>query len=81
MPQSSARVWLHVVFSTKNRHGYLKHDGFRDEMFRMLGHHAKQIDCLPLRVGRAFVQAGCPFRSRSSLTALPLLRGLLHHSA
>src|SRR5262245_23408108 len=51
MPQSLARIWLHVVFSTKERRGYLQHDGFREEMFHMLGHHVKQADCVPVRTG------------------------------
>ena len=39
MPQSLARVWLHLVFSTKDRRAYLQRDDFREEMFQMLGHH------------------------------------------
>jgi REP-associated tyrosine transposase len=51
MPQSLARIWLHIVFSTKERRAYLQNAEIRDEMFRMLGHHAKQADCPPARVG------------------------------
>ena len=51
MPQSLSRVWLHLVFSTKDRRAYLQRDDFRDEMFRMLGHHVEQAGCVPLRVG------------------------------
>ena len=51
MPQSLARVWLHVVFSTKERRAFLQKDTFRDEMFRMLSHHVEQIGCTPLRTG------------------------------
>jgi putative transposase len=51
MPQSLSRIWLHVVFSTKDRRAYLQNAQVRDEMFRMLGHHAKEVDCPPARVG------------------------------
>ncbi|MFN0197612.1 MAG: transposase [Planctomycetaceae bacterium] len=54
MPQSLACVWLHVVFSTKECHAYLQHAGFRDEMFRMIGHHVEQIGCVPIRVGGCY---------------------------
>ena len=37
MPQSLARIWLHIVFSTKERRAYLQNADIRDEMFRMLG--------------------------------------------
>ena len=33
MPQSLAQVWLHVVFSTKDRRAFLQNAEFRDEMF------------------------------------------------
>ncbi len=51
MPQSLARVWVHLVFSTKERRAYLQNADLRDEMFRMLGYHAKQVACPPARVG------------------------------
>lgn len=51
MSQSLSRVWLHLVFSTKDRRAYLQRDDFRDEMFRMLSHHVEQIGCVPLRSG------------------------------
>jgi putative transposase len=51
MPQSLARIWLHIVFSTCERRAYLQNDDLRDEMFRMLGHHAKEAGCPPARIG------------------------------
>jgi putative transposase len=51
MPQSLARIWLHIVFSTKERRAYLQNETIRDEMFRMLGHHASEAGCPPARVG------------------------------
>ena len=51
MPQSLARIWLHVVFSIKDRCTYLLDDGFRDELFRMIGRQVKQIGCVAVRTG------------------------------
>ncbi len=51
MPQSLSRVWLHLVFSTKNRRAYLQKDKFREEMFRMLSYHVEQMGCTPVRAG------------------------------
>jgi putative transposase len=51
MPQSLARIWLHIVFSTKERRVYLQNEEIRDEMFRMLGYHATAAGCPPARVG------------------------------
>jgi putative transposase len=36
MPQSLAKVYLHVIFSTKNRDPLLA-DAWRDELFRVIG--------------------------------------------
>jgi putative transposase len=51
MPQSLARIWLHIVFSTGERRAFLQNAELREEMFRMLGYHAKEAGCPPVRVG------------------------------
>jgi REP element-mobilizing transposase RayT len=51
MPQSLAQVWLHLVFSTKERRPFLQDDVFREEMFRMLSHHVKESKCVSASVG------------------------------
>ena len=47
MSQSLSQVWLHIVFSTKDRKTFLKDAKFRDEMFRMLSHHVEEVGCYP----------------------------------
>ena len=51
MSQSLSQVWLHLVFSTKDRRAYLQNEDFRQEMFRMLGHHVKEAGCFPKLAG------------------------------
>ena len=51
MLQSQAQVGLHVVFSTKNRRAYLEEPDFRDQMFRLLAHHVKEVGCVVAIVG------------------------------
>lgn len=51
MPQSLAQVWLHLVFSTRERRPFLQDVGFRDEMFRMLAHHVKESNFVSASVG------------------------------
>ncbi|HBE69955.1 MAG TPA: IS200/IS605 family transposase [Planctomycetaceae bacterium] len=51
MPQSLAQVWLHFVFSTKDRRLYLQNDEFRVEMFQMLAHQIKELGCTCASVG------------------------------
>ena len=51
MPQSLAQVWLHLVFSTKERQPFLQDEQFQAEMFRMLAHHVKETGCVSASVG------------------------------
>jgi putative transposase len=51
MPQSLARIWLHIVFSTSERRAYLQNEGTREELLRMLGYHANEMNCPVVRVG------------------------------
>ncbi len=51
MPQSLAQVYLHLVFSTKNRQPLLADRDLRDEMHRYLGGTCTELGCPILRVG------------------------------
>jgi len=50
MPQSLAKVYIHAIFSSKNREPLL-HDEWRDELFNVLGGTANNLDCQSLIVG------------------------------
>ena len=45
MPQSFAQVYLHLVFSTKERRPWLHDKAIRDEMHRLLGGTCNSLDC------------------------------------
>lgn len=51
MPQSLAKVLLHVVFSTKNRYPFLRRKEARDVMSGYLVGTLRSIDCPSLQVG------------------------------
>ncbi len=51
MPQSLAQVWLHIIFSTKDRRPFLQDESIRDQMFRMLAHKTKEANCVCATVG------------------------------
>jgi putative transposase len=50
MPQSLARVILHVVFSTKNREPFLTNP-IRVELFPYFASVLKDHDCVPIQIG------------------------------
>ncbi|MCG8650944.1 MAG: IS200/IS605 family transposase [Pirellulales bacterium] len=51
MPQSLARMWNHLVFSTKERRAYLQNAEIRDELFHMLSHKVNEIGCTAMQSG------------------------------
>jgi REP element-mobilizing transposase RayT len=51
MSQSLAQVYLHLVFSTKERRPFLHDPAIRDEAHKYLGGTCNNLDCPVLRVG------------------------------
>src|SRR6267378_4224644 len=51
MPQSLSAVYIHLVFSTKDRRPLLRDRPTRDALHSYLGGVSKQLDCPPILVG------------------------------
>ena len=51
MPHSLSAVYIHLVFSTKNREPAFRDQQLRQEMHAYLGGVSKQLECPPLLVG------------------------------
>ena len=51
MPQSLSRVYLHLVFSTKDRQPWLKHADLRNHLHSYLAATLKNLDSNPVEVG------------------------------
>lgn len=50
MAQSLSKVYVHIVFSTKNRQPLIN-DNIRDVLFEYIGGICKGLECNPLKVG------------------------------
>lgn len=51
MPQSLSVVYLHLVFSTKDRRPWLRDRQIREALHGHLGEVSKRLDCPPILVG------------------------------
>ena len=51
MAQSLAKILIHTIFSTKDRHPFLREKSLREELHRYLGGILANHDCQPLIVG------------------------------
>ena len=51
MPQSLARILLHIIFSTKNRESYFIDQAIRQDLHAYLAATANHLGCQTIRVG------------------------------
>src|SRR6185436_17709352 len=51
MPQSLSAVYIHLVFSTKERRPFLRDKGIREKLHGQVGAISKALECPPLLVG------------------------------
>lgn len=51
MPQSLSAVYIHLVFSTKHRHPFLRDKSLREDLHSFLGGTSKTLECPPVVVG------------------------------
>jgi REP element-mobilizing transposase RayT len=51
MPQSLSVVYIHLVFSTKDRRPLLRDKPTRETLHAYLGGISKQLDCAPIQIG------------------------------
>ena len=51
MPQSLSAVYIHLVFSTKERRPFLRDEAIRQSLHAYLASVSKQLECPPLKVG------------------------------
>ena len=61
MPQSLSALYVHLVFSTKNRRPFLHDSIKRESLHGYLGSISKNLDCPPLLVGGAEDHVLCRF--------------------
>ena len=51
MPQSLSAVYIHLVFSTKNRQPFLRDKVIRTRLHAQLGGISKTLGCAPILTG------------------------------
>src|SRR5579884_300150 len=51
MPQALSAVYVHLVFSTKERRPYFRNIGDREALHSFLGSASKELDCAPILIG------------------------------
>ena len=81
MPQSLAQVYLHIVFSTKNRTAFLQDKLLRDELHRYLGGTCGNLDSPSLGVGGVEDHVHLLCRFSRTITIADFVRELKRESS
>jgi len=80
MPQSLAKNYIHIVFSTKNRQKFID-DALAPELFAYLGGICKNMECNPVKIGghKEHVHILCMLSKKIAL--MQLVEKLKSHSS
>jgi putative transposase len=81
MPQSLAQIYLHIVFSTKNRQPLLGDKDFRGRMHAYLAGICRNLDCAALIVGGVEDHVHILCRLARTIEVATLLRELKRDSS
>ena len=71
MSQSLSKIYVHIIFSVKNREPLIQ-DTIKDELFNYLGGICKNLECNPIQVGgyRDHVHILCILSKKVTLVKL-----------
>ena len=81
MPQSLAQIYLHIVFSTKDRRPFLSEASIREEMHAYLGGICNNVGCSVLRIGGVADHVHILCRFCRTLTVADLVQELKRESS
>ena len=81
MPQSLAQIYLHIVFSTKERRPFLQDHSIRNELHHYLGGICNGADCPVLRVGGVADHVHLLCRFGRTITLADLVKELKRSSS
>ncbi|MBI3410755.1 MAG: IS200/IS605 family transposase [Planctomycetes bacterium] len=81
MPQSLAQIYVHIVFSTKERRPFLQDQSLREEAHKYLGAMCNNLDCPVLRVGGVADHVHVLCRLGRTITLADLVRELKRESS
>jgi REP element-mobilizing transposase RayT len=81
MSQSLAQVYLHIVFSTKNRQPLLQDPTLLEETHKLLGGICNKLDCPVIRVGGIADHVHILYRFGRTLSIADLIKELKRESS
>ena len=81
MPQSLVQIYVHIVFSTKNRQAFLTDPETRKELHAYLAGTCKNLDCPALEVGGVEDHVHILCRLGKTISIADLIRELKRESS
>ncbi|HSI75064.1 MAG TPA: IS200/IS605 family transposase [Lunatimonas sp.] len=80
MGQSLAQIYIHLIFSTKNRQPLL-HSPFEEELHRYIGGICNRKDCIPIKIGGYTDHVHILCKLSKKVTIMNLLEEIKSHSS
>ncbi len=81
MPQSDAQIYLHIVFSTKDRRPFLQDKDLRMRLHDYIGGTCRELDCPSLQVGGVDDHVHILCRFARTITVADLIREIKRESS
>ncbi len=81
MPQSLSQIYLHLVFSTKNRQPFLRNQALRDAMHAYLAGICRNLGCPATKIGGVADHVHVSCRLGRTVAPADLLRDLKRPSS
>jgi REP element-mobilizing transposase RayT len=80
MPQSLSLVYVHIIFSTKNRQRSID-EPIENRLFNYLGGTCKGLECYPIEIGGHFDHVHILCSLSRKISQMDLLREVKHESS
>ncbi len=80
MSQSLVKIYVHTIFSTKNRQPFIDHE-IEDVLFNYLGGICKGLECFPLKIGGHNDHVHILSSLSKKITVIKFLEELKSHSS
>jgi putative transposase len=80
MGQSLVNIFVHIIFSTKNREQFIS-PAIENELFAFLGNECQKLDCKPIKIGGHYDHVHILCRMSKQVSIVALLKAIKAHSS
>ncbi len=80
MGQSLVNIFVHIIFSTKNREQFIS-PAIENDLYAFLGNECQKLECKPIKIGGHFDHVHILCRMSKQVSIVTLLKAIKAHSS